>query len=465
MLNDKFKTTLVKNTPLVLVNPPAKKVVEEFDAPPFGHLGLAYLGAALRKNGIDCVILDAKCGRLRYEDVVKAITFINPKIVGISSYTHEINIAGRLSREIKQLLPSCRTVIGGAHASSLPQDTLQAYSGFDYLVKGEGEETLVNLAKAILAGQEDKIRFLSGVGYRPDGDRVVVNKSEWIQNLDALEFPAWDLFPAVDIFPVISSRGCCYKCAFCARILGDKIRTRSPENVLAELKYLQEKYGAKKIYFFDETFGFYKNWLEQFLDLMIASGLNKKLKWEMITRAQLVREEILKKLKEAGCTKIDFGVESGNEKILEIINKGETKEDFLRAAKLIKKAGLRSHSYFILGHPYETKETARDTINFAAQLNTSFISIGIMIPYPGTEVAKLAASGLGGYSKLSTNWEDYNKQLGNALELESISRQELTKLQLFGYLKFYIRNFKIMPLFFYRLEIPQTCLGNNYEIC
>ncbi len=442
MLNE-FNNTIVKNTPIVLVNPPANKLVEEFDSPPFGHLGLAYLGAALRKAGIDCVILDAKCGRLKYEDVVKAITLMKPKIVGVSSYTHEINIVESLIKEIKQLLPSCRTIIGGSHASSLPQDTLHAYSCFDYLVKGEGEETLVNLANAILDGHEDKIQFISGVGYRKNDNCVVVNESEWIQNPDSLAFPAWDLFPEFNVFPVISSRGCPYKCIFCARMMGNKIRTRSPENVIAELKYLNNQFGAKKIVFFDETFGYYGKWLEQFLSLMISSGMNKKLQWSIITRAQVLNDDVVGKLKKAGCTKIDFGVESGNDKILKIINKGETKEDFVRAAKLIKKSGLESHSYFILGHPYETKETAMDTINFAAQLNTDFISIGIMIPYPGTEVAKLAALGLGGYTKLSTAWEDYNKQLGNALELQFISRTDLTKLQLLGYLKFYAKNVKI----------------------
>jgi radical SAM superfamily enzyme YgiQ (UPF0313 family) len=138
-------------------------------------------------------------------------------------------------------------------------------------------------------------------------------------------------------------------------------------------------------------------------------------------------------------------VESGNVRILQIIKKGETKEDFIRAARFIKQAGIESHSYYILGHPTETKATAKETIDFAAKLNTDYISIGIMIPYPGTEIAKLTSLGQGGYKKISSDWADYNKQLGKAIELESLSAAELTRLQMLGYLKFYVANFKIVP--------------------
>ena len=177
---------------------------------------------------------------------------------------------------------------------------------------------------------------------------------------------------------------------------------------------------------------------------MIDSGLARKIKWGISTRAQLLNDETVGKMKAAGCVKIDFGVESGDDDILKAIKKGETKEDFIRAARAIKKAGIRSHSYYIIGHPYETKESALNTINFAASLNTDLISIGIMIPYPGTEVARLASRGEGGYKRLSNDWADYNKQLGNALEMESLSKAELTRLQLLGYINFFIKNLKVV---------------------
>lgn len=432
--------------PVVLINPPVNKVIEEYDAPPYGHIGLAYLGAALRKQGINCRIIDAKLNRLDFETVVKDTLDLGPTVVGITSFTHEVATAVELAKAIKEQRPNIKTVIGGVHASLCPEDTLKSFNSFDYLVKGEAEFTFGKLAEAIINGRSEAIPLIAGVGGRNNGTIFFNPSGDWIRELDEISFPVWELFGPIKIFPVISSRGCPYRCVFCAKMLGDKIRLRSPGNVVAELKMLQEKFGAKKIYFFDETFGFYREWLMKFLDLLTSNGLHRKLSWDIITRAQILNSDILKRLKKAGCAKIDFGVESGNPEILKIIKKGETKEDFIRAAGLIKKAGIKSHSYFILGHPYETKKTARDTINFAAELNTDYISIGIMIPYPGTEVALMASKGEGGYRKLSSNWADYNKQLGNALELESISRAELTKLQLLGYLKFYLKNFKFFSL-------------------
>ncbi|MCX5667432.1 MAG: B12-binding domain-containing radical SAM protein, partial [Candidatus Omnitrophica bacterium] len=323
--------------------------------------------------------------------------------------------------------------------------TLSRLEAIDYIVKGEGERSFVSLVEAILNKNESAVSGIAGVGYRDGGKIAVVPPDAWLEDLDKINFPAWDLFGgSITSFPVISSRGCPFKCVFCARMMGERVRTRSPGNVIAELELLNGKYGASEIYFYDETFGFYKDWLDSFLKMMIDSGLARKIKWGISTRAQLLNDETVGKMKAAGCIKIDFGVESGDDDILKAIKKGETKEDFIRAARTIKKAGIRSHSYYIIGHPYETKESALNTINFAASLNTDLISIGIMIPYPGTEVARLASRGEGGYKRLSNDWADYNKQLGNALEMESLSRAELTRLQLLGYINFFIKNLKVV---------------------
>lgn len=432
---------------IALINPPPEKIVEEYDTPPYGHIGLAYLASALRGHDKRCAVVDAKLERLDREGVLKRIADIGPEIIGITSHTHEINTAAGLAREIKRRTPRVKVVIGGIHASSLPMDTMREFDCYDFLIKGEGEYSFTELCDALTAGKEDTISRIPGLVYRKGGDIISGGQKSWITDLDSLGPPAWDLFPKMGIFPVISSRGCPYKCVFCARMLGDTVRLRSPENVAAELEFINEKFGAKKIYFYDETFGIYRDWLTRFLDLLIGRGLNKKLSWGITTRAQLIDEEILGLLKKAGCRKIDFGVESGDERILKIIKKGEDKEDFLRAARLVKRAHLESHAYFILGHPHETKESAMNTIDFAARLNTDHISIGIMIPYPGTEVASLAQKGEGGYKRVSLDWSGYNKQLGNALELENLSRAELTRLQLLGYLGFYVRNLKVLPFF------------------
>lgn len=431
--------------PVVLVNPPAEKMVEEYDAPLYGHLGLAYIAGALRRKNLPCSIVDAKLERMSYDNTIEYLVKSDPVIIGITSFTHEMNLVARLSDDIKRRLPGSKIALGGVHASSLPVETLDRLEAVDYIVKGEGERPFALLVESILSGGLYAASGIAGVGYRIGGKSIITPPEAWLEELDEIDFPAWDLFGGrIKSFPVISSRGCPFKCVFCARMMGERVRTRSPLNVISELKYLNENYGAREIYFYDETFGFYKDWLDSFLKIMTDSGLYRKIKWGITTRAQLLNDATVGRLKAAGCIKIDFGVESGDDNILKAIKKGETKEDFIRAAKAVKKAGIRSHSYYIIGHPYETMDTALNTINFAASLNTDIISIGIMIPYPGTEVARLASRGEGGYKRLSADWADYNKQLGNALEMVSLSKADLTRLQLSGYLKFYIKNLKIV---------------------
>ena len=149
---------------------------------------------------------------------------------------------------------------------------------------------------------------------------------------------------------------------------------------------------------------------------------------------------------QAGCYEINFGIESGNEEILKQIGKGITLADARRASYLAKKIGIQVASLFIIGHPGETKQTVMDTINFAVELNSDRLALGIMVPYPGTEVARMAANGEGGYKMLSQNWSDFNKYFGNALEIKGLSRKEMEKLQAWGYLKFYLWNFRFIDL-------------------
>jgi radical SAM superfamily enzyme YgiQ (UPF0313 family) len=148
----------------------------------------------------------------------------------------------------------------------------------------------------------------------------------------------------------------------------------------------------------------------------------------------------------AGCFEINFGIESGNQEILKRVGKDFALDEARKVIPMVKKAGIEVANLFILGHPGETRETIMDTINFAVELNSDRVAFGIMVPYPGTEVARMAANGEGGYRLLSQNWSDYNKYLGNALEIEGISRKELERLQAWGYLKFYLWNFRFIDL-------------------
>jgi len=413
-------------------------------------LGLAYLGAYLRDRGVAISIIDAKFEKLNIKQVVERARKIAPDIVGITVMTNYVKAGALLAQRIRQVLPRSIFVAGGAHPTALAADTLKEFSVFDIVVIGEGEEALFEIASA-KAGQWPDIL---GIAYKMDGQVRQNSLRPRIENLDALPFPAWEMFPRAKTYPLITSRGCPFRCIFCMRMHGVRVRLRSPDNVAQEMKMLAEKYHIRRLPILDEIFTVNKERVFAICDFIEKEGLQKKLAWAANSRVTGTSYEIFKKMRNAGCRKIDFGIESGNDDTLRLIQKDATVEDAVRAVGLAKKAGLRTHGLFILGHPNETRKSAGDTIKLAVRLNTAYLSVGIMVPYPGTQVYDMARAGLGGYRLISRDWNDYNKQIGNALELKGLDRRALERLQISAYLKFYLYNFRVIDcikfLFSYR---------------
>lgn len=428
---------------ITLVNPPVKQIVEElYDRPNYPNVSIAYLAGYLEKNNISCKVIDAKLERLNDQEVIKRC--INEDLVGISSFTHEINYVAQLAKKIKEESPNTKIVIGGCHVTAKPKETIEAFPLFDFIIYGEGEETLYELINAIK--KEENFEEINGLVFKKN-NKIIVNKPRiGKKHLDELGFPAWHLFPKAEEYPIITSRGCPFQCNFCMRAHGEKIRSRSINNVIEEMQILVSKYKPTYMYVWDDTFTLFKKRTMDLCNEMIINRLHKKLRWKAETRVNSVDLETLKKMKEAGCDIVSFGIESGNPKILENTKKGITIDAAINAIKMAKKAKLKTESLFILGHPNETKETIKDTINLAVKLNTTTVSFGIMTPYPGTEIYEMAKKGEGNYKLLSLDWKDYNKQIGNALELKNISRKEIEKLQFLGYMKFYFYNFKIKEI-------------------
>lgn len=428
---------------ITLVNPPVKKIIETFfDKPKYPHISIGYLAGYLEDKKINCKVIDSKLEDIKFPEVVRRC--IGEDIVGISSLTHEICSSAELAERIKRASPKTKIVIGGAHATALPEETMETFRVFDYLVYGEGEETLYELIKALENG--DKLEKIKGLVFRKK-DKVIINEIRTgEQELDKLPFPAWHLFPQAEEYPIITARGCPFNCIFCMRAHGKKVRNRSVNNVVKEMDMLGNKYRAKYVYVYDETFTLLKDRTAEICNGMIKKGLNKKFKWEAETRVNCIDLDTLKSMKKAGCVLVKFGIEAGNPEILRSAKKGITIEQAKKAVKMAKKAKLRTQGLFILGHPNETKKTMKDTVNLAVKLNTSTVAFGIMTPYPGTEVYEMAGKEEGGYKLLSFDWSNYNKQLGNALELKNVSRKEMEKIQFWGYMKFYFYNFKVKEI-------------------
>jgi anaerobic magnesium-protoporphyrin IX monomethyl ester cyclase len=427
---------------VVLINPPPRRRVEQHDSCKYPHLGLAYIAAYLKNRGIEVQVIDAKLEGLGMEHVERKLVHARPDVVGITAMTHEIPQAGEVAAVAKKHIADVLTVIGGVHATALPQRTISEFPSFDVAVFGEGEITLHELIQSVSGGKSyDGIK---GIAYRtPDGVRQNEPRA-LIANLDELPHPAWELFPPAEDYPIMTSRGCPFHCNFCMRVMGNKLRRRSARNVFAELKNIIDTYHTRNIHFLDETLTIDRERLNELLDMMLAEGLHTEIIWDAQSRSDVAEYPLFKKMRDAGCTWLGFGVESGNEKILKASGKAITLDQAEKAVKIAKKAGIKTDGYFILGHPYETKQTAMDTINFATKLNPTRITIGIMTPYPGTEIFEMATKGEGGYKLISSDWSDYNKNIGNSLEMTTLSRKDLERLQMLGYTRFYLFNLRFI---------------------
>jgi radical SAM superfamily enzyme YgiQ (UPF0313 family) len=419
-------------------------------APP---LGLAYIAAVLRENDIDVKIIDAKSLNMTHIETCEAVLKEKPDLAGITIFTSQLRSALITAREIKKNLQSCKIVVGGPHVHPQHEELIRKENSIDFCVRKEGEITMVELAKAI-SNRGDFIDIL-GLTFRDAGNKVIVNQDRpFIENLDTLPFPARDLLPnhlyrgsigfgERSKFTYISaSRGCPYNCHFCSvPCFWPKPRRRTVDNVIAEMEDTYTKFGIEYMRFTDEIFGLNKKWLNEFCQKMIDSKLNKKITWSCDSRVDLVNEEILKTMKQANCKVIFYGIEFGNQKILDDCGKKIKLEQIYKAIELSKKAGISPTGNFMMGYPTETKETIEDTINLALGLDLDFCSFSIVTPFPGCKLFDYCKEN--GLLK-TEDWEHYNyfHPGMSVIRLPNIDDDELMELYRRIQNEYYFRHMK-----------------------
>lgn len=454
---------------VALINAPPPAIIQTWDKPTYPSLALGYLTGFLKANGVTVLAIDAPFDGLSLNEVKDSLLKFQPHVLGFTAMTHRITHIAFVASELKKLFPESLFMIGGPHSTVVPARTLQEFPVFDVAIIGEGELTLLDVVKSIQmynASQHNahmtmipaqRLSSIKGIAWRFKDEINVNDPREPILNLDSLPFPDYThVKRKIEIYPIFSSRGCPHQCIFCCRIHGSRLRERSAQNIINEIKYAIDKFNPKIFDFADDTFTLPKRRAMEICDLIIREGLNKRIKWTALSRVTGVDQALFDKMKEAGCIKVDFGVESGNPNTLKVIKKGITVDDAKNAVQMAKKAGLKTGSYFIIGHPYETIQTILDTIELATELNTSTVSFGIMVPYPGTEVYEMVVKGEGNYRLISERWEAFDKQLGNALELEGLPRKELEKWQVKAYTTFYLKNYRLLDIL--RMAISQRKL-------
>jgi len=363
--------------------------------------------------------------------------------------THQISFVGEMLAAIKRKRPGCVTVVGGPHTTALPERTLREFSAIDVAIVGEGEETACDLAGLLATSKgRDEWESIPGIAYRgPRGISRTASRPP-IADLDSLPMPAWELFPRGITWPALASRGCPFRCAFCQRVLGSKVRLRSVDNLLLEFDAMEERLGLKGCWFHDETFGVNRAWADEFLTKLAKRNQQRGYKWSWgcNSRVNLADEVLYRRMKEAGCRKVDFGIESGDQAVLDRICKGIRLDKALEAIRVAKRAGLKTTAFFIIGHPGENWKSAIRTVRFASKCGADSIAVGVMVPYPGTKIWELAKRGQGGYRLLTEDWRTYDKYFGQAVELRDLSRRQLEFLQAVTYLWFYVRNGRFSEL-------------------
>jgi radical SAM superfamily enzyme YgiQ (UPF0313 family) len=429
-----------------LINPPVLAVLEPwYDTPDFGRTGLAYLAGYLRRfPNYEVHIIDAKFERLDFEQVLQRVLDLQPNLVGLTAFTNEVKPAAYLAALLKQRQPDISTVIGGVHVTALPIETLEEFPFFDMGVVGEGEETLLELCEALRNGCAlDNVKGLvlrTTEGIFQTGPRLR------ILDQDNIPFPAWDLLPPAKTYFMQSIRGCPYNCLFCMNPNGKVARTRSVANVMEELMWIVETYKPERISFGDELFSVDMQRTHELLDAMIKHGIGKRVKWDVQTHVHYVDETLFKKFKAANVDRVELGVETGDENALRKMGKGTKLETILAACEAGRRAGVPIGTFLLFGQPDEDLNSLQKTIDIAVKINPAIPMFGIMTPYPGTEVARMAARGEGGYRLLSTDWDEYNKQIGGAMEFASLTRAQIEWMQVKAYLLVYLRNYRFLDL-------------------
>jgi len=447
---------------ILLINPPAieaygkYKAAAKVGASPQMPLGILYIASALNKAGHKVRVIDCDIDEINIDGILKETEKEQPDILGVTVTTPIFTSGKTILQKIKEKYPKIKTFIGGYHFTALPKQSMNQ-SKADYGFYGEAEATATELANYLgeckaknKKPELKKLKTIKGILFFDKGKLVINKKRPMIRNLDRIPFPKreflrykkylWSV-PGKGLVPVTSittQRGCPFQCIFCGtQTIFPGVRFRTTKNVIEELEYLVNELGITHLQFQDDTLTLNKKKTEDMCNEIKKNGL--KFTWEGYTRANTIDEELLKLLKSVGLVRLSFGVESGNEQILKAIKKGVKKEDYVKAYQLCNKLGIETRCSLMIGHPFETKQTVKETMKFANSLKCYQAYINITTPYPGSELLELARQGYGGINLLTENWEEYRRYGNSVMQMNDLTVQDLIKLQKWAYKKFYLR--------------------------
>ncbi len=439
---------------ILLINPPHKfrgkdLTYKNIVAPEYPPLNLAYLAANLEKYNYEVAIIDCNNKYNIEDDILSLIESGKPILIGLTCTSPLFNNAKSIAEFIKKKGSSTPIVLGGIHATLVPK-LMEEETMFDFLVSGEGEQTIVELVRTI--ENKDDFSRVDGLVFRKEGMVIFNQPRQQIENLDDLPFPDRNLFENqayrypdalyAKTASMITSRGCPGRCIYCAsQNIFPKVKIRSAENVVEEIEILAKEFGIKEIHFWDDNFIISKSRVLKIRDLLKEKNIKVKFAFPNGIRADMVDYELLLALKEMGVYNVSFGVESGSQKILDSTKKKITLEKIRNAFVLAKKLKFETWGFFMIGFPGETEDDVNKTIEFAKEINPDIVKFNILIPYPGTEVNRqLSKQGL----IIEKDISKYAFHSYPVHYLPTLSINDMIRLHSKAYREFYLRPGKLL---------------------
>ena len=401
---------------VLLINPPIRENAKPINFP----IGLGIIASVLLENGHEVEVFDINALRLSKDQVISNLKKYSPDLIGIGGLITTYKYLKWIIPEIKSIFPNLKIIVGGGVVTENPEILLKATVA-DYAVIAEGEITIVELLDALISNTD--LSEVKGLAFKNDQGNIIINpKRELIKNLDDSPMPAYHLFP-MDIYlmnqshsrilgrqpemNIITSRGCPYNCNYCYHIFSKGVRYRSINSVIEEIKFFIDSYQVHSFILIDETFTINTKRVTEFCEALKRENII--ITWSCYARVSLVEKNLLKTMKEAGCYRIGFGIESGSQKILDLMNKKETVEQAERAIKVVRKSGMICGTTFMCGYIGETKETMRETVSFCKKhlISTSFF---FTTPYPGTQLYSIVEDKV---LRKYTNLDNFMETLGD----------------------------------------------------
>ena len=429
---------------IMLINPP----IREWAKPNVLPLGLGYIASALRNSGHSVEVMDINAYRWSRDEVEKKIKTADFNVVGIGAIVTVYRYVKWLIGILKRDRPDKKIMIGGSVGTSIPRIILEKTEA-DIVCKGEGEITVVELVNALQSGID--LKTVDGIWFKGQDGRIIINRGRSpIKDLDNIPLPAWDLFP-MEIYlknPVGApnrnkwidgnndddvplsmnlngTRGCPYKCIYCYHdFMGSGYRHRSPKNIINEMRILYDQYGVRYFHFIDDEFCLKKSFMFDFCK-ELKGEFNKNVSWGCAGRVNLMTEDLVAAMADSGCVLIGYGIESGSQKMLDIMKKGVTVQQAKDAIQLTKKYLGWADCSFMVGTPGENRKTIQETIEFCREVDLAPEVIFFTTPYPGTELYELALR----QGKIGDE-EEYILNLGEQGEKIRVNFSELSDEEL-----------------------------------